>query len=53
MPSGIVIVSNGIGTIFPPVRFFAPPQIVQITLESGPAASSSFLPAGPYADLQL
>ncbi|MCL5734659.1 MAG: metallophosphoesterase [Actinobacteria bacterium] len=27
-----VIVSNGIGTIFPPMRFFAGPQIVQITL---------------------
>ena len=27
-----VIVSNGIGTIFPPMRFFARPQIVQITL---------------------
>ncbi len=32
-----VIVSNGIGTIFPPLRFFAPPQIVEITLRSGPA----------------
>ncbi len=27
-----VIVSNGIGTIFPPMRFFARPQIVEITL---------------------
>jgi predicted MPP superfamily phosphohydrolase len=27
-----VIVSNGIGTIFPPLRFFARPQIVEITL---------------------
>jgi uncharacterized protein len=27
-----VIVSNGIGTIFPPMRFFARPQIVQIIL---------------------
>jgi predicted MPP superfamily phosphohydrolase len=32
-----VIVSNGIGTIFPPIRFFAPAQIVEITLESGPS----------------
>jgi predicted MPP superfamily phosphohydrolase len=30
-----VIVSNGIGTIFPPVRFFARPQIVVITLRTG------------------
>jgi uncharacterized protein len=29
-----VIVSNGVGTIFPPVRFFAPPQIVVITLKT-------------------
>jgi hypothetical protein len=36
-----VIVSNGIGTIFPPIRFFAPPQIVEIILQSSPAASSS------------
>ncbi len=36
--STTVIVSNGIGTIFPPIRFFAPPQIVEITLESGPPA---------------
>lgn len=27
-----VIVSNGVGTIFPPVRFFARPQIVVVTL---------------------
>jgi len=27
-----VIVSNGVGTIFPPLRFFARPQIVVITL---------------------
>lgn len=27
-----VIVSNGLGTIFPPMRFFARPQIVEITL---------------------
>ena len=27
-----VIVSNGMGTIFPPLRFFARPQIVEITL---------------------
>jgi uncharacterized protein len=33
-----VIVSNGIGTIFPPIRFFAPPQIVEITLERGSSA---------------
>jgi uncharacterized protein len=29
-----VVVSNGVGTIFPPLRFFAPPQIVVITLKS-------------------
>ncbi len=29
-----VIVSNGVGTIFPPLRFFARPQIVVITLET-------------------
>jgi uncharacterized protein len=29
-----VIVSNGIGTIFPPLRFFARPQIVVITLKT-------------------
>lgn len=34
-----VIVSNGIGTIFPPIRFFARPQIVEITLRSGPSAA--------------
>ena len=28
-----VIVSNGVGTIFPPLRFFARPQIVMITLK--------------------
>jgi predicted MPP superfamily phosphohydrolase len=28
-----VVVSNGVGTIFPPFRFFARPQIVVITLE--------------------
>jgi len=28
-----VIVSNGIGVIFPPLRFFARPQIVLVTLE--------------------
>ena len=28
-----VIVSNGVGTIFPPLRFFARPQIVVITLK--------------------
>jgi predicted MPP superfamily phosphohydrolase len=33
-----VVVSNGIGTIFPPIRLFARPQIVEITLRSGPAA---------------
>jgi predicted MPP superfamily phosphohydrolase len=27
-----VVISNGIGTIFPPLRFFARPQIVEITL---------------------
>jgi uncharacterized protein len=30
-----VVVSNGIGTIFPPIRFFARPQIVVITLRTG------------------
>ena len=34
-----VIVSNGIGTIFPPIRLFAPPQIVEITLRHGPSAT--------------
>lgn len=34
-----VIVSNGIGTIFPPIRLFARPQIVEITLRSGPSAA--------------
>jgi predicted MPP superfamily phosphohydrolase len=29
-----VIVSNGIGSIYPPLRFFAPPQIVVVTLEA-------------------
>jgi hypothetical protein len=28
-----VLVSNGVGTIFPPVRFFARPQIALVTLE--------------------
>jgi predicted MPP superfamily phosphohydrolase len=28
-----VIVSNGVGTIFPPLRFFARPQIVVVTLK--------------------
>lgn len=27
-----VVISNGVGTIFPPLRFFARPQIVDITL---------------------
>ena len=31
--STTVVVSNGIGTIFPPLRFFARPQIVVITLK--------------------
>jgi predicted MPP superfamily phosphohydrolase len=31
-PSAKVVISNGIGTVTPPVRFFAPPQIVVITL---------------------
>ncbi len=31
--STTVIVSNGIGTILPPLRFFARPQIVVITLK--------------------
>ncbi len=30
-----VVVSNGIGSIFPPLRFFARPQIVVITLKHG------------------
>lgn len=30
-----VIVSNGVGTIFPPLRFFARPQIVVIALKKG------------------
>ncbi len=30
-----VIVSNGVGAIFPPLRFFARPQIVVITLKTG------------------
>lgn len=36
--STTVIVSNGIGTIFPPVRLFARPQIVEVTLNTGPSA---------------
>ncbi len=37
--STTVIVSNGIGnSIVPPVRFFAPPQIVEITLRHTAAA---------------
>ncbi len=47
-----VIVSNGIGTIFPPIRFFAPPQIVEITLRSDASASSHALLPSPYADPQ-
>lgn len=31
-----VIVSNGTGAIFPPLRFFARPQIVVVTLERAP-----------------
>lgn len=31
-----VIISNGIGTILPPLRFFARPQIVVVTLEKSP-----------------
>jgi predicted MPP superfamily phosphohydrolase len=31
-----VVVSNGVGSIFPPLRFFARPQIVVITLEAAP-----------------
>ncbi|MFP4016476.1 MAG: metallophosphoesterase, partial [Halanaerobiales bacterium] len=30
-----VIISNGLGTVTPPVRFFARPQIIVATLESG------------------
>ena len=30
-----VIISNGVGTIFPPIRFFARPDIVVVTLRSG------------------
>jgi predicted MPP superfamily phosphohydrolase len=29
-----LIVSNGVGTVFAPVRFMVPPQIVLITLKS-------------------
>lgn len=32
-PGTTVIVSHGVGTIFPPLRFFARPQVVLITLE--------------------
>ena len=31
--STIVVISNGIGTITPPVRFFARPEIVLVVLE--------------------
>jgi predicted MPP superfamily phosphohydrolase len=31
----LVFVTNGVGTITPPVRFFAPPEIVAITLRRG------------------
>ena len=34
-PHTTVLVSNGIGTITPPVRFFAPPEIVLVTLRAG------------------
>ena len=34
-----VIVSNGIGTIFPPIRLFARPQIVEVTLRSSAASA--------------
>ncbi len=34
-----VIVSNGVGTIFPPMRFFARPDIVVVTLRSGSPAT--------------
>ncbi|OFV81352.1 MAG: hypothetical protein A2W26_09795, partial [Acidobacteria bacterium RBG_16_64_8] len=37
--STTVIVSNGVGTIFPPIRFFARPQIVEVTLRSGPSTA--------------
>ncbi|HEQ71291.1 MAG TPA: metallophosphoesterase [Spirochaetia bacterium] len=33
-----VIVSNGIGTVGPPLRFFAPPQVVLVTLRRPDAA---------------
>jgi uncharacterized protein len=36
-----VVVSNGIGTIFPPLRFFARPQIVVVTLRSSDRTSIS------------
>jgi predicted MPP superfamily phosphohydrolase len=48
-----VIVSNGIGTIFPPIRFFAPPQIVEVTLESGQPASSRSSAAQLQTEFQL
>jgi predicted MPP superfamily phosphohydrolase len=34
-----VIVSNGVGTIFPPLRFFARPQIVVVTLVGARSAA--------------
>jgi uncharacterized protein len=37
--STTVVVSNGVGTIFPPLRFFARPQIVVITLHSADRAA--------------
>jgi len=37
--STTVIVSNGVGTIFPPIRLFARPQIVEVTLRSGPSTA--------------
>jgi predicted MPP superfamily phosphohydrolase len=48
-----VIVSNGVGTIFPPIRFFAAPQIVEVVLESSPSSSSQSLADDPRSDLQL
>lgn len=40
--STLVIVSNGIGTsTIPPIRLFARPQIVLVTLKTGPASSEA------------
>ena len=39
MDATTVVVSNGVGTIFPPMRFFARPDVVVITLRRGTPAS--------------